>query len=70
LLEIRHRARLNADLNIGLSATVSARASKVAGSSLAFFFHHDGIRPRRIGTSSFLPSRVTTVLIGVVGQKL
>jgi hypothetical protein len=49
---------------------VSARALNVAGVSLARFFHHDGIRPHRIGTSPLLPSWATTVFIVVVGQML
>jgi hypothetical protein len=42
---------LKADLNIGFSATVSARALKVDGNSLSDFFHQDGTRPHLIGTS-------------------
>jgi hypothetical protein len=34
------RERLNAVRNMGLSATLSPRALKVAGSSLIVFFHH------------------------------
>jgi hypothetical protein len=62
--------RWKADRNTGFSATVSARALSVAGVSFAFFFHHDGISPQRIGASSFRPSRATTVLVAVVGQML
>jgi hypothetical protein len=43
------RLRLNADRNIGFSATLSPRALKVEA-SLAVFFHYDGIRPQRIDT--------------------
>lgn len=46
------RCDLNAERNIGFSASVSARALKVDGSSLSGFFHHDGMRPQRIETSS------------------
>jgi hypothetical protein len=38
--------------NIGFSATVSARALKVAGSSFRLFFQKNGGRPQRIETSS------------------
>ncbi len=69
-LGIRHRDRLNAERNIGFSATVSTRALNVAGVSLAFFFHHDGTSPQRIGTSSRFASRSITASIVVVGQIL
>ena len=55
---------------IGLSVTVSARALNVDGASLAFFFHHDGTSPHRMGTSSRLRSRSTTASIVSVGQML
>ena len=57
-----------AERNIAFSATVSARALKMPGFSLAFFFHHDGINPHRIGTRSRLPSCSTTASIVAVGQ--
>jgi hypothetical protein len=49
---IMHRRYLKAPRNIGFSATVSARALKVAGTSFRGFFHQVGIRPQRIGTIS------------------
>ena len=58
-------ALLNASRNIGLSATDSARALKVAGISLIVFFHQPGTRPQRIGTSSRCPSlssRITSTM--------
>jgi hypothetical protein len=55
---------------MGFSATVSARALNVAGTSFARFFHHHGMRFHRIGTKPFLPSCATTVFIVVVGQML
>ncbi|MFZ1196006.1 MAG: hypothetical protein WAN49_11300 [Pseudolabrys sp.] len=42
------------------TATVSARALKVAGASFAFFFHHHGTSPQRIGINSRLLSRSMT----------
>jgi hypothetical protein len=55
---------LNADRNIGFSATVSARALNVDGSSLSGFFPHDGTRPQLIGTSSRQPSvRRTSIVV-------
>jgi hypothetical protein len=46
------RLLLNASRNIGLVATVSARALKVASFiSLSGLLHHPGMRPQRIGTS-------------------
>jgi len=63
--------RLNADRNIGFSATVSSRALKVASfNSLRGFDHYDGMWPHRIGTSSRLPSWPMIVSIVVVGQTL
>ena len=66
---MRQRDRLNASRNIGFSATVSARALKLAGASFAFFFHHDGTSPHRIDITR-LPSRSITVSIVSVGQML
>src|ERR1019366_8743943 len=43
---MRQRPRLKAARSIGLLATVSARALKVDGTSLAVFFHHDGMGDR------------------------
>ena len=64
------RRSLNALRNIGFSATDSARALKVAGSSFAGFFHQPGMRPQRIGTNSRAPclsSRITsTVSVGAM----
>jgi hypothetical protein len=40
--------RLNASRNIGLSANVSARALKVAGTSFAVFFQHEGMSPHAL----------------------
>jgi hypothetical protein len=63
------RRHLNASRNIGFSATDSARALNVAGISFAVFFHHPGMRPQRIGTSSrpCFPSRITsTVSVGAM----
>ena len=67
---MRHLLHLNAVRNIGFVATVSARALKVDGASLAVFFHHDGIRPQRIVGRSRPVSRGTTTLIIVVGATL
>ena len=67
---MRQRDRLNASRNIGFSATVSARALKLAGASFAFFFHHDGTSPHRIDINSRLPSRSITASIVSVGQML
>jgi hypothetical protein len=47
-----------------------ARALNVAGASLAFFFHHDGMGPQRMETSAFPPSWRITVLMMAVGQML
>jgi hypothetical protein len=44
-----HRLRLKASRNIGLSATLSARALKLAGNSFRGFFHHHGTSPQRHG---------------------
>jgi hypothetical protein len=41
--------------NIGLSATVSARALKLAGICFSGFFHHHGTSPQRMETSSLAP---------------
>jgi hypothetical protein len=60
---------LNADRNIGFSATVSARALKVDGTSLAVSFHHDGMSPQRIGTSagpSVVGSTTSMVVVGAM----
>ena len=38
--------------------------------SLAFFFHHDGTSPQRMGTSSHFESRSITASIILVGQIL
>jgi hypothetical protein len=64
------RVRLKAERNIGFCATVSARALNVDGTSLAVFFHHPGIRPQRIGTSSGPVSANLTTSICVVGATL
>ena len=48
---MRQRRRRKASRNIGFSATLSARALKVAGSSFRLFFHQAGTRPQRSGTS-------------------
>src|SRR5262249_62116630 len=55
---------------MGFTANVSARALKVAGTSFAVFFHHEGIRPQRIGTKSTWPPRSITTSIVSVGQIL
>jgi len=49
--------RLDVSRNIGLVATVSARALKVAGISLMVFFHQLGMSPQRMGIRSRLPPR-------------
>jgi hypothetical protein len=68
---IRHLLLLNASRNIGLVATVSARALNVASLiSLSGLFHHPGTRPQRIGTRARLPSEETMASIVVVGQML
>jgi len=64
------RRYLNAPRNNGRSATVSARALKVAGSSLRGFFHHEGMRPQYIETSSLPASEARITSIGVVGAML
>src|SRR5450759_3559896 len=51
-------------------ATVSARALEVDGTSLAVFFHHDGIRPQRIDRRSRPASCGTSTSIIVVGAIL
>ncbi len=54
--------------NIGLSATVSARALKLAGNCFRGFFHHHGTRAQRIETNSRAPSAVVlTTLTASVG---
>lgn len=65
-----HRRDLKAVLNIGFSATVSARALKVAGNSLSGFFHHEGTSPQRMGTSRRPPSSRRRTSIVVVGAML
>lgn len=67
---MRQRLRLKAVRNIGFVATVSARALKVEGASLAVFFQHDGIRPQRIARRSRPVSRGSTTSIIVVGAML
>jgi hypothetical protein len=63
--------RLNASRKNGFVSIVSARALKVAArSSLIGFDHHRGTKPQRIDTSSRLPSAVTIVSTGSVGQTL
>jgi hypothetical protein len=53
--------RLNASRNMGFTPNVSKRALKVAGTSLAVFFHQEGMSPQRIGTkSTLLPRSITT----------
>ena len=64
------RRYLNAPRNIGRSASVSARALKVEGSSLSGFFHQEGTRPQYIGTSSLPASEARITSIGVVGAML
>jgi len=61
---------LNAARNIDLLVTVSARALRVDGTSLAVFFHHDGISPQRIDSRSRPASCGTTTSIMVVGAML
>jgi hypothetical protein len=56
-----HRWRANASLNIGLSATVSARALKLAGNCFSGFFHYQGMSAQRMETSSRAPSAVDAV---------
>ena len=64
------RRFLNASRNVGFSATVSARALKVAGTSFSGFFHHTGTRPQRIETNSRPASARRTTSIVVVGAML
>jgi len=61
------RRSLNAVRNIGLSATDSARALNVAGTSLSDFFHQAGTKPQRIDTSPRAPrlSRRLTSTVSV-----
>jgi hypothetical protein len=66
-----HRWRLNASRNIGLSATLSARALKLAGNSFKGFFYHHGTSPQRIETSSAAPPVADlTTLTASVGATL
>jgi hypothetical protein len=61
-LERRPKHRLFGD---GLGA--GARALKVEGTSLAVFFHHDGMSPQRIGTRagpSTVGSTASMVMVG------
>jgi hypothetical protein len=58
--------RLNAERNIGFSATVSVRALKVEGISLVVLFNHDGMSHQRIGESEG-PSVVGMTTPMVVG---
>ena len=64
------RRRFRASRNIGFSATVSARALKVAGRSFSVFDHQRGTNPHRIGTSPRPPSPARTTSIVVVGAML
>src|SRR5712671_3980961 len=64
-----HRWRLNASRNIGLSATLSARALKLAGICFSGFFHHHGMRPQRIETISCAPSAVVLTTLHRVGWR-
>jgi hypothetical protein len=65
------RWRLNASLNMGLSATLSTRALNDAGNCFSGFFHHQGTSPQRIGTSSLAPpSAVLTTSTVSVGAML
>lgn len=62
------RRDLKAERNIGLVATVSARALKVAGRRLVWS-HHDGINPQRMGAAvRALPSAriVRTSVVGAI----
>ena len=67
----RQRCRLKASRNIGLSATLSARALKLAGSCFKAFFHHHGMSPQRIDASS-TPAALAglTTSTGSVGAML
>jgi hypothetical protein len=66
-----HRWRLNASRNMGLLATVSALALKLAGSCFRGFFHHHGTSPQRIETSSAWPPVASfTTSTGSVGATL
>ncbi len=60
-----HRRDLKAERNIGFSATLSARALNVDGSSFSGFFHHDGTSPQRIGRISrpTSPERMTSIVV-------
>ncbi len=64
------RLRLKASRNIGFSATVSARALKVAGTSFKGFFHQTGTNPHRMESISRPPSVSRTTSIVVVGAML
>ena len=65
------RCRLKASRNIGLSATLSARALKLAGTCFRGFFHQDGTRPQRIDASSTALAVVgLTTTTGSVGAML
>jgi hypothetical protein len=64
------RRDLNAERNIGFSATLSARALKVEGSSFSDFFHQAGTSPQRIGTSSRPASLDRATSMVVVGAML
>ena len=65
------RRALNAERNIGFSATVSARALNVDGSSFSGFFHQTGINSPFHGnelTAGLRRLRMT--FIRVVGEML
>jgi hypothetical protein len=56
---------------MGLSATVSALALKLAGNSFNGFFYQQGMSPQRIEISSRAPSDVIlTTSTGSVGAML
>ena len=59
-----------ASRNMGFTATVSARALKVAGTSFRGFFHQDGTSPQRMGTTSRPCPRSATASTVVVGAML
>jgi hypothetical protein len=65
----RQRLRLKADLKLGLSATVSARALIIRLPTEASF-DHDGISPQRIICPTRLSSPKVTVSADCVGATL
>src|SRR5271170_5086361 len=66
---IMQRRRLKDSRNIGFSATVSARALNVAGTSLRLLFQKNGIRPQRIETSSRCPPPIETDHVDIRGRR-